>query len=107
MGWIVETLDERVDREIERLPADIRAYLQRIVELIERYGLENVHEPYLKHLEGTLWEMRLKGRGTIARALYVTAVGHRVVIVRAFGKKTQRTPRRELDLALARAKEVK
>jgi phage-related protein len=92
---------------VEELPADMRAYLQRIVGLIETYGLERVHEPYIKHLEGPLWEMRLKGRAGIARAVYVTAVGKRVVIVRVFVKKTQKTPRKELDLARVRAKEVR
>ncbi len=41
-----------------------------------------------------------------SRALYVTATGKRVVIVRVFVKKTQKTPSREIDLALSRAKEV-
>jgi phage-related protein len=84
----------------------MRAYLQRIVGLIESFGLEHVHEPYIKHVQGRLWEMRLKGRAGIARAIYVTSVGQRVVIVRAFVKKTQKTPRSELELALRRAKEV-
>ena len=39
--------------------------------------------------------------------LYVTAVGKRVVVVRVFIKKTQKTPSREIDLALKRAKELK
>lgn len=107
MTWAVETLDANVAAEIEGLPADMRAYLQRIVGLIEAYGLEQVHEPYLKHLEGRLWEMRLRGRSGIARAIYVTAIGKRVVIVRVFVKKTQKTLRRELELARARAKEVR
>jgi phage-related protein len=50
--------------------------------------------------------MRLTGRDGIARALYVTAVGRRVIVVRAFAKKTQRTPRAEIDLALRRAREI-
>ena len=48
--------------------------------------------------------MRLTGRDGIARALYVTAIGRRVVVVRAFLKKTQKTPRAEIDLALQHAK---
>jgi phage-related protein len=63
-------------------------------------------EPHVKHVDGRLWEMRLKGRDGISRALYVTAVGHRVVIVRVFVKKTDKTPRREIDLALYRAKSI-
>jgi phage-related protein len=66
-----------------------------------------VHEPYIKHLEGQIWEMRLKGRDGIARALYVTAIGKRVVVVRVFTKKTQKTPHREIELALRRAREAK
>ena len=46
-----------------------------------------------KHLEGKLWELQLMGRDGIARALYITAIGRRVVVVRAFVKKTQKTPR--------------
>ena len=42
----------------------------------------------------------------ISRALYVTATHKRVVVVRVFIKKTQKTPRREIALALERAKEV-
>ncbi|NJO38064.1 MAG: hypothetical protein HC871_11200 [Rhizobiales bacterium] len=49
---------------------------------------------------------RLTGRAGIARAIYVTAIGRRVVIVRVFVKKTQRTPRHELKIARQRAEEV-
>ncbi|MCC6537668.1 MAG: type II toxin-antitoxin system RelE/ParE family toxin [Bryobacterales bacterium] len=77
-----------------------------MVELIQGYGLERVREPHIKHLQGDLWEMRMKGRDGISRAIYVTAKGWRVVVVRVFVKRTQKTPRREIDLALARAKEV-
>ena len=45
-------------------------------------------------------------RHRIARALYVTATEQRVVVVRMFVKQTQKTPRREINLALERAREV-
>lgn len=60
----------------------------------------------MKRLRGPLWEIRMKGRDGIARAVYVTATGRRVVVVRVFIKKTRRTPEREIALALRRAKEV-
>jgi phage-related protein len=50
--------------------------------------------------------MRMKGRDGIARAIYVTAKGERVVVVHAFVKKTQKTPRSALEIARSRAKEV-
>ena len=104
--WSVEYLDEDVFAEMEAQPRDIRAKFEHIVKLIQANGLEQVHEPYIKHLEGKLWEMRMKGRDTIARAIYVTAIEKRIVVVRVFTKKTQKTPRREIETALIRAKEV-
>lgn len=106
MTWTIETLNATVDEEIEALPVDMRARLVRIAELIATVGLENVREPHIKHLEGALWEMRLKGKDGISRALYVTARKKRVVIVRVFIKKTEKTPRREIEIALTRAKDV-
>lgn len=106
MAWTVEFLDDIALAELEAMPADIKARFARIVDLIEGHGLERVGEPHIKHLQGKLWEMRMKGRDGIARSLYVTATGRRVVVVRSFAKKTQKTPRREISLALERAKEV-
>ena len=106
MAWIVELLDGRVREELDVLPADMKARFRRIVELIQGYGLDQVREPHVKHLEGSLWEMRMKGKDGISRAIYVTARGRRVVVVRVFIKKTPKTPRREIDLALERAREV-
>lgn len=95
-----------VDKEIETLPTDMRARFVRISELIATRGLERVGAPHIRHLTGPLWEMRMKGRDGISRALYVAVRDKRVVVVRVFIKKTQKTPRREIDLALQRAKEV-
>ncbi|MGD0902461.1 MAG: type II toxin-antitoxin system RelE/ParE family toxin [Terracidiphilus sp.] len=106
MCWQVEVLNDTVRSELDALPLEIRARLIRLERLISQVGLETLREPHVKHLEGKLWEMRVTGRDGIARAIYVTAIGRRVVIVRAFIKKTQQTPRSEIDLASRRAKEV-
>ena len=97
MARTVETLSETVDAELAELPADMRARLVRISELIESVGLPNVKEPHVRHIRGQLWEIRLKGKAGIARALYVTAREQRVVIVRAFIKKTEKTPTGEIE----------
>jgi phage-related protein len=106
VAWTVEVLNETVREEIRALPMDMRARFVRLGERIRQMGLMNLGGPHVKHLEGKLWEMRLLGRDGIARALYVTVVGERVVVVRVFVKKTQKTPRAEIDLALERAQEV-
>ena len=102
MSWTVSYLDATVEREIAELPGDMQAKLRRIADMIEQLGLSAMREPYIKHLQGKLWEMRLTGRDGISRAIYVTMSGQRVVIVRAFRKKTQKTQRSEIELALKR-----
>lgn len=105
--WSIEFLNDEVRLEMVQLPRDMQAKFEHITEMIKDLGLEKVREPYVKHVEGKIWEIRLKGRSGIARSLYLTASGKRLVIVRTFVKKTQQTPRKEIEIALERAKEVK
>jgi phage-related protein len=107
MPWTVTTLNELVDAEVEALPADMRARLVRLSEIIEEHGLDALPRDAVEHLEDKLWELRIRAKSGISRAIYVTAAGRRVVIVRVFVKKTQKTPNRELRLARERAKEVR
>ena len=105
--WTLIFANDAAEAEVEELSQDMRASFERIVGMIRANGLERMHEPYVKHIEGKIWEMRLKGRDGIARSLYVTASGRRVVVLRTFVKKTEKTPRREIEIARRRAKEVK
>jgi phage-related protein len=107
MRWTVETLSAVVDAEVEALPADMRARLARLAAVIEQVGFEALPADSVKHLDKKLWELRITGWDGISRAIYVTASGRRMVILRVCSKKTQKTPRHELELARQRAKEVK
>ena len=70
-----------VDTEIESLPAALRARLVRLLELIEDVGLEELRAPQVRHLEGEMWELRVKSQAGIARGIYVTAAGRRLVLL--------------------------
>jgi phage-related protein len=102
--WTV-LLIAKAAAELEAMPLDIQAAFQRIVRLIEGGALLGMREPYMKHLEGKLWEMWMQDKDGIARAVYFTASEKRAVVVRAFAKKTQKTPASELALAKQRMKE--
>ena len=106
MRWTFRTLNAVVDAEVEALPADMQARFLRYGELIEQAGFEGLPRDAVRHLEGKLWELRMTGRDGISRAIYVTAAGRRVVVVRVFVKKTQKTPPRELEIARQRAREI-
>ncbi len=86
MAWRVETLNSDIDEELNALDADLRAKFLCISELIEMFGPGQVLEPHVKAVHGqsfALWEMRMGGRSGIARALYVTQVKERVVVLHA------------------------
>ena len=97
MAWTVETLNETVDAEPAALPTDMRARLARPT---EREGAARPPHPQPALGDSAQGESR-------HRALYVTAKEQRVVILRAFIKKTEKTPPGEIELALQRAKDVK
>ena len=105
MQWSVE-LHEEAARELRALPTDLQARFLRVAELIETFGPHAVREPHVKPIDGKLWEIRMKGASGIARALYVTVIGRRIVVLRCFVKKQQKTPAREIAVALSRMKEV-
>lgn len=67
-----DTIDQRVDDELNALPSALRSRLSRILEMIEQVGLEQVHEPHIKHLEDKLWEIRAKVLDGVARAIYIS-----------------------------------
>lgn len=104
--WTVGFFSVEAIAEVKALPRDMQSKFERIVQMIEANGLEKMREPYVKHVEGKIWEMRMIGRDGIARSLYMTAVGRRVLVLRTFIKKTQKTPRAEIEIALKRAKDV-
>jgi phage-related protein len=66
--WSFVFLNAEVKAELDALAGDVRASFERIVRLVQAVGLERVHEPYIKHIEDRIWEMRLRGRDGIARA---------------------------------------
>ena len=79
----------------------------RLTGLIEQIGFEALPRESVKHLEDKLWELRITGRDGISRAIYVTASGRRMVILRVVIKKMQKTLQRELELAREHAKEAR
>ena len=72
------------------------------IELLEEFGLQ-LGFPYVSHLDDEIWELRIRGRD-VHRILYFAARGHEFVLVHAFTKKSQKTPRREIQIAKDRAR---
>jgi phage-related protein len=99
--WMVE-IHPLAEPELQALPADMRARFLRIAEMLEEFGPQQVGLPHVRPLEGKLWEMRMQGRDGISRAVYAAMQGRRLVVLHAFIKKTQTTPRKAIDTARQR-----
>ena len=106
MRWTVETV-AAVDAEIAALPVSLRARLVRLLETVENVGLEALRAPHVKHLDGKLWELRVRAAGGRARGIYVTATGRRVVVLHVFAKKSRKTPPQALATARERLQQVR
>ena len=104
--WTVVHLNRSVEREFQELPKAFQAKFMHLAALIEELGLNSIGEPYVKHLENKLWEMRVRTDSGHGRGLYCAWTGRQVVVLRYFIKKTAKTPMRELKIANRRLKEL-
>jgi len=105
MNWKIEFFDEGVEEETLALPPKILAKMLHIFELIEMAGAQ-LGEPYTKPLKEGLFEVRAKAREGIGRSIYCYQKGQKIIILHSFVKKDQKTPARDLDIALKRKKEI-
>ncbi len=69
------------------------------------FGPHRVGMPHTRPFGHKLWEMRFGGRAGIGRAIFVLAPPQRIVVLRVFQKKTEKTPRSEIEAALKRMKD--
>ena len=106
MSYSVEYFNQRVLDEIESWPVGILADYVRLVEVLIEFG-PVLKMPHCRAMGDGLVELRPRGREGIGRVLYCFVVERRVVVLHAFIKKTQATPRSDLAIAHRRMKEVR
>ncbi len=106
MDYVISYYSEAVELEILDLPDTLAARYLMLARRMVVIG-PNLGEPHTKAMGGGLFELRLKGAQGIARVLYCTQVGRRIVMLHSFVKKTDRTPKRELEVAQVRFKEIR
>jgi phage-related protein len=97
---------QTVLRDILELPDTLAARYVVLSRRMVSMG-PNLGEPHTKAMGQGLFELRLKGSEGIARVLYCTQVGRRIVVLHSFVKKSNRTPARELAVAVNRMQEVR
>lgn len=106
MDYRIEYYSASVAEEILDLPDALAARYVVLTRRIQAVG-PNLGPPHTDAFGDGLFELRLKGHEGIARVFFCTLVGRRVMMLHSFIKKTQKTPQREIEIALKRMKEVK
>lgn len=106
MSWRVTFFSERVEDDILSLPAGLVARFVRYAERMETFG-PDLGMPHTRAMGGGLFELRLKATEGIARVFYCTAIERRIIFLHHFVKKTDKTPRKELQVAQQRMKELR
>ena len=106
MDYTIAYYSEAVQDQITELPDTLAAQYVVLTRRMVALG-PNLGEPHTKAFGDGLFELRLKGEEGIARVFFCTLVGKRIVMLHSFIKKSERTPRREREIAETRMKEVK
>lgn len=107
MRWKIEFYNDSVKDSIMKWPEGIRAKFLWVANIIEEVGPADVGMPHIKALDRGLFEIRVKGKEGIGRALFCMVKGKVIIIFNDFIKKTKKTPTSEIALARKRMTEIK
>ena len=106
MDYSIEYYSDSVAEEIIPLPDTLAARYVVLTRRVVAVG-PNLGAPQTDAFGDGLFELRLKGQEGIARVFFCVLVRRRVMVLHSFLKKTQKTLRREIEIARKRMKEVK
>ncbi len=73
-------------------------------QLLQDFG-PRLRHPHTDHLEEGIFELRFKGREGQVRILFFFFYGKRIIFCHGFVKKTQKTPRKEIEIVKERRKD--
>ena len=105
MAWRIEYYSEKVKKAIDAWPVGIRAFYAKVADRIKIYG-PNLGMPFTRSMGGGLFEIRAIGKEGIGRAFFCTITRERIIILHEFIKKSDKTPKKDLETARKRLLEV-
>ena len=102
--WSVEFYEKAngvkpVEDFLNELDNKMRAKAIRDINLLKEFG-NTLREPYSKHVGDGIFELRIQMAGDITRILYFFYIEKRIILTNGFIKKTNKTPKSEIDRAL-------
>lgn len=106
MDWTIRFYSSDLEEDILGLPAGFVARFLRYAERMEVHG-PDLGMPHTRAMGDGLFELRLRAGEGISRVFYCTMVGRRIMMLHQFTKQSEKTPRKELEIARRRMEEVK
>ena len=105
MKWQIKYFNNNLEDDILNLPEGLLARYLRLTDLMLQFGA-NLGLPHTKAIKSGLFELRVKSKEGIARVFFCTKIGKKIVMLHSFIKKSQKTPKKEINIAKSRMKEV-
>ena len=105
MNWTIEYYNNDVEKKILSLPNGLLARYLRLTDLMLEFG-SNLGMPHTRKIEDGLIELRIKSKEGIARVFYCTIIGKRIVMLHLFIKKSNKIPKKEIQIAKKRMRKV-
>lgn len=93
-----ENGEKPVELFLDKLDIKMRSKLLMILKILQEKG-NLLSEPYSKHLDDGIFEIRGKVGSDISRVLYFFYFGGKIIVTNGFIKKTQKTPSKEIEKA--------
>ena len=98
-------LGDSLDR-LRDFPEDARSTAGYQLREVQKGGDPADWKP-MKTIGVGVREIRIREASGAFRIIYVASLGDLVIVLHAFGKKTQKTPQKDIDLAAARLRSWK
>jgi phage-related protein len=94
-----------VKKWLNEIGNEPRAEIFKVFEMLSKYGIQ-LGLPFVRPIENKIYEVRAKDKSGIYRVLYFAYKEKTFIMLHGFQKKTQATPRKEIDIAIKRMKEL-
>lgn len=99
--WTIKYFNNKTHDQIKQWPIKLKAKFVKTIVLIKKHG-PNLGLPTTKPLGGGLFEIRIKAQEGIGRAFFCYVKNNKIIILHGFIKKTQETPKNDIELARKR-----
>lgn len=101
IAYETEVGDNPVEKFLDKLDPKMRAKIFGMLVILQEKG-NQLREPYSKHIEDGIFELRCKFGRDITRVMYFFFAEGKIILTNGFVKKTQKTPVAEIQLAKVR-----